>query len=56
MMPVSRALGHEIAMLAWFVAANLTEGWVVWVLGVIGALHFYKALYYSWRDNENRTR
>jgi len=55
MVPVSRALGHEIAMVAWFVAAQLADGWVVWLLIANAAAHFCKAFYYAWRDNENRT-
>ena len=55
MVPVSRALGHEIAAIAWMILAHHSSGRVVWVLGALGALHFCKSFYYSWKDNENRT-
>ena len=55
MMPVSRSLGHEIAMLAWFVLAHLGSGWVIWVFWLLGVGHCFQSLYYSWRENENRT-
>ena len=55
MVPVSRALGHEIAMLVWMTLAHHASGLVVLAFVAFGALHFCKSFYYSWKDNENRT-
>ena len=55
MMPVSRALGHEIAAIAWMILAHHASGRVVLALGAFGVCHFLQSIYYTWKDNENRS-
>ena len=55
MVPVSRALGHEIAAIAWIILAHHANGWTVFVLVALGVCNFFQSAYYSWKDNEKRT-
>jgi len=55
MVPVSRALGHEIAAIAWMILAHHASGLVVLAFVAFGVCHFLQSIYYTWRENENRT-